>query len=384
MMPLQHAELKPGIAQPESTTAPAPKKTALRIHELDGLRGLLALMVVCYHLYGSLQSVRDLLHDKLVILTQAWYAVDVFFLMSGFVMMHVYGRTFSEGAGVKSFFKFMWARVARLYPVHVFAMTAMLLIMLPVLYREPELYAWQGRYSLGAYFGSLLMLHGPWMDYRSWNYPAWSISAEWHAYLLFPLMVPLVARIGRVGAVLAVIACTLIPLALYLQNLQPDQYPTNGVLVLLRVFPLFLAGTLMYRIGAANWFSSGFAAALLVLATVVALSHEQWAPWAVLLAPAMVLSALSQNWFQSVLRRPLLLFFGKISYSMYMTHALVETMIVLICRVARRYFQLDIAADINLAFPLWASGIVLAVVVGYFVWRWVEEPARKWVMGLKT
>ncbi|EJN08091.1 putative acyltransferase [Herbaspirillum sp. YR522] len=361
-----------------------PKRAALRIHELDGLRGMLALMVVCYHLYGSLASVRDLLHDRLVILTQAWYAVDVFFLMSGFVMMHVYGKAFSQGAGLKAFFRFMWARVARLYPVHVFAMTAMLLIMLPVLYRQPELYAWQGRYSLGAYVGSLLMLHGPWIDYRSWNYPAWSISAEWHAYLLFPLMVPWVARIGRVGAILAVIACTLVPLALYLQNLQPDQYPTNGVLVLLRVFPLFLAGALLYRIAPAHWFGSGLAAAVLVLATVVALSHEQWAPWAVLLAPAMVLSALSGNWFQAALRRPVLLFFGKISYSMYMTHALVETLIVLVCRVARRYFQLDIASDLQLAFPLWAGGIVLAIVVGYAVWRWVEEPARKWVMSLQT
>jgi len=383
-MPMQHAQLKPAAVQAEAQPALPPKKATLRIHELDGLRGLLALMVICYHLYGSLHSVRDLLHDRLVILTQAWYAVDVFFLMSGFVMMHVYGRTFSQGTGLRSFFRFMWARVARLYPVHVFAITAMLLIMLPVLYRQPELYAWQGRYSLGAYVGSLLMLHGPWIDYRSWNYPAWSISAEWHAYLLFPLMVPLVARIGRVGAILAMFACTLVPLALYLQNLQPDQYPTNGVLVLLRVFPLFLAGTLMYRVAPARWFASGLAAAVLVLATIVALSVESWAPWAVLLAPALVLSALSHNWFQAVLRRPVWLFFGKISYSMYMTHALVETLIVLICRVARRYFQLDIPGDLQLAFPLWCGGILLAIAVGYAVWRWIEEPARKWVMGLQT
>jgi peptidoglycan/LPS O-acetylase OafA/YrhL len=356
-----------------------------RIHELDGLRGMLALFVVCYHMYGPLAILRTTFAEKFPLLLQGWYPVDVFFLMSGFVMMHVYQRAFSGTLHWAAFWQFMRARVARLYPVHVAAMFLMLLCMLPAIYKSPDLYQWGGRYSLGAFVGSLAMLHGPWIDYRSWNYPAWSISAEWHAYLLFPLLVPLALRCRGVVAGLMLVASAVVPFTLYLQQLSPDPFPTNGWPVLMRVFPLFFGGMLLYRVAPVRWFSSGTAALLFVGGTLVVLFFDKFSALAVLLAPPMIMAALSENWFQSLLRRPTLLFLGKISYSLYMTHALVETFFVtLLQRVGMRFFNYDLGAHLGPSFLVWSAGIGVALVLGYCTWRWVEEHARQWVMRVTT
>ncbi|WP_290970866.1 acyltransferase [Herbaspirillum sp.] len=355
--------------------------SVMRLHELDGLRGILALLVVSYHMYGPLPLVHAAFAGHAAILTQAWYAVDVFFLMSGFVMMHVYGKTFEERPSLATFRLFMRARFARLYPVHLAALTLMLIVMLPFLAHTAGLFSWHGRYSLGAFAASLLMLHGPWVEYRSWNYPAWSISAEWHAYLLFPAMWLLARRAAGARAVLLLACCTLIPFAVYLMDAPSERYPTNGVVLLARAIPLFFGGMLLYRLHHLNrirW--RGGAAAVCVAATVALLCSDA-APAAVLLAPCLVLSALSKNWFQSLLRSKPLLFLGKISYSLYMTHALVEMFFVeATLRAASRYLHAELNAGLAVSFGLWLAGVVLALALGYVAWRWLEEPARRWLM----
>lgn len=359
----------------------APHPPVARIHELDGLRGLLALMVVMFHLVAPFPALRLVLEAHANIIMQAWYAVDVFFLMSGFVMMHVYGKTFTAQPGWTTFWQFMRARVARLYPVHVVAMVALLLIMLPFIFRSSELYAWSGRYSAGAFIGSLLMLHSPWIDYRSWNYPAWSISAEWHAYLVFPLLVPLLARLRGKGVMIAACLCVLLPYVLYQQDLQPDQYPTNGWLVMLRVLPLFFCGMCLYTLNPVRWLAGNVAATLVVVASLALLCLDATAPLAVLLAPGLVLATLGGNWLQALMRRPSLLFLGKISYSMYMTHALIETLMQLLVKALHRFAGIDPQSAWGLGAALWTCSIMMAVALGYGTWRFVEEPGRRWVLA---
>ncbi len=378
-----HASAEP-IPARKAEASVTPHPPVARIHELDGLRGLLALMVVMFHLVAPFPALRVVLEAHANVIMQAWYAVDVFFLMSGFVMMHVYGRTFLAQPGWTTFWKFMRARVARLYPVHVAAMVALLLIMLPFIFRSSELYAWSGRYSAGAFLGSLLMLHSPWIDYRSWNYPAWSISAEWHAYLAFPLMVPLLARLRTKAAAVAAGMCVLVPFLLYLQDVQPDQYPTNGWLVLLRVLPLFFCGMCLYVLNPVRWLAGNAAAALLAAASIVLLCFDATAPWAVLLAPALVLSTLGGNWLQALMRRPALLFLGKISYSMYMTHALIETVTRIILRGIEMVLNVKLEGDWPLDLGLWACTILAAVVLGHWTCRWIEEPCRRWLMSRRA
>lgn len=375
------------VMRPIGSSAAATPSTAahpavMRLHELDGLRGILALLVVSYHMYGPLPLMHAVLAGYVPVLTQAWYAVDVFFLMSGFVMMHVYGKTFGQQPTLQTFLLFMRARFARLYPIHLAALTVMLVVMLPFLAQTAGLFSWHGRYSLGAFAASLLMLHGPWLEYRSWNYPAWSISAEWHAYLLFPLLWWLARRAAGIKAVLLLACCVLIPFAIYLADASPERYPTNGLVLLARAIPLFFGGMLLYRLHHQKqmaWRTG--VATLWVAATVGLLCFDAAAPAAVLLAPGLVLAALSENRFQSLLRSRPLLFLGKISYSLYMTHALVETFFVeASLRAASRYLHLELNAGLAISFVLWLAGVLLALGLGYAAWRWLEEPARRRLM----
>lgn len=368
-------------------TAPAPDGAGVthlaveRIHELDGLRGILALFVVVYHLLGPLTGLTPVLSVWMPVFLQGWYAVDVFFLMSGFVMMYVYGKQFHGPFSWAGFRAFMWARGARLYPVHVFALFATLLLVLPMFLKgAAEFLTISGRYSLGAFVSSLLMLQSPWVDYRSWNYPAWSISAEWHAYLVFPLLVPLIHRLNWRPALAVVVAGVIIPLLVYLQGVGPDRYPSNGLPVLLRVLPLFIAGMALYRIWphvrrvADGW------AVLAVAGTLLCLWFEQLGPLAVLLVPLLVLAALRQRWLRTCFSSAPLLWLGKVSYSLYMTHALVEGVTSFALRMLERRYGAGWAPSAVLSGAVLLLEIVAALLLGWLTWKWIEVPGRNFLI----
>ena len=350
---------------------------AARLHELDGLRGLLALFVVGYHLAGPLAALRAAMGVWTPFMLEGWYAVDVFFLMSGFVMMHVYGDSFAGAWNWRAWRRFMQARVARLYPVHLAALAVLFVCVLQYMLKAPELAADGGRYSVRALLASLFMLHSPWIGYRSWNYPAWSISAEWHAYLLFPLLVPLVRKLSGVAALLWLTLAVLIPLGLYLQHLLPDPYPTNGLVVLARVLPLFTGGMALYVLrGKGDWMS-GPLALLATLGTVACLCSPAVAPYSVLLTPLLVLAVLENRVVRGLFRSGPLVWLGKISYSLYMTHALVEIFLMrLAAKAVERYADPALLRQVGPALLLWLASLGAALLLGWLTWRWIEGPGR--------
>ncbi|MBN8966747.1 MAG: acyltransferase [Rhizobiales bacterium] len=61
------------------------------------------------------------------LLDKGYLAVDMFFMLSGFVMTHVYWRTFVKKGG-NHYWAFLSARIARLYPLHLFVLALFLAI----------------------------------------------------------------------------------------------------------------------------------------------------------------------------------------------------------------------------------------------------------------
>lgn len=352
---------------------------ANRIHQLDGLRGLLAVFVALYHLQASFPALQPFLLIQAPIFLQGWYAVDVFFVMSGFVMLHVYGKTFANGVTLPLFLRFMWARVVRLYPVHLFALLVTLVLLLPMLIPHRELFlAWSGRYSLGAFLASLFMLQSPWVDYRSWNYPAWSISAEWHAYVVFPLLVLMMRKCSVWMSWLLIGLGVAVPLLLYLPPYEVEQYPTNGLEVLFRVLPLFIVGIALHAIWSRVRRVPAALGLLTVLATLVLLCFSSVAPFAVLLVPLLVLSVLRTPWLERQLSSAPLLWLGKISYSLYMTHALVQSFVLSVTvHHLQHWLGPEFTLGVGTSLCMWLAGAGLAVVLGWATWKWVEVPARR-------
>lgn len=358
-----------------------------RIHELDGLRGFLALYVAAYHLANPLHALAATLDQWVPVFRQGWYAVDVFFIMSGFVMMHVYAQFFVKSMSPQAIKKFYIARVARLYPVHIVTLIAMVVIVVPAGWYNLNLFNSEGRFSASAALASLFMLHGPWIDHRTWNYPSWSISAEWHAYLLFPFVAGMISRSRGPAVYLFFVVCTIIPFALYIGNFVAERYPTNGSYLLVRAIPLFIVGITVYRLRSINptLFAGHGCMAMTLVGTLLALSSPDWAPFAVLMAPFVVMSALGNRFFGGILRNRFLLFLGAISYSLYMTHALVEILgIGAVLRTAKIFGGIDLAADPFACLFVWCAALLISLVVGTLTWQWIELPGRQFVLRLLT
>jgi peptidoglycan/LPS O-acetylase OafA/YrhL len=146
---------------------------------LDALRGVAACLVLLYH---SKFTVWD---EPTALMRNAYLSVDLFFVISGFVMQHAYGDRIRQGMPL---FDYMVLRLGRIYPLHLF----MLLVWVPYIAFKTHLFD-QGfggtdpSDSNAWTFLSHLLLVQAWHlhDSLSWNYPSWSISAEWAVYLLF-------------------------------------------------------------------------------------------------------------------------------------------------------------------------------------------------------
>lgn len=146
---------------------------------LDALRGVAACLVLLYH---SKFTVWD---EPTALMRNAYLAVDLFFVISGFVMQHAYGARIRQGMPL---FDYMVLRLGRIYPLHLF----MLLVWVPYIVFKTHLFH-QGfggtapSHSNAWSFLSNVLLIQAWNlhDSLNWNYPSWSISAEWAVYLLF-------------------------------------------------------------------------------------------------------------------------------------------------------------------------------------------------------
>jgi peptidoglycan/LPS O-acetylase OafA/YrhL len=215
-----------------------------RIPCLDGLRGIAAIAVMEFH-FAIFFLPQAKLFDILPGLDRAYLAVDLFFMISGFVMAHVYGQQLAlDWRG--HWLKFGIARFARLYPA--FAATTLFMVIAFVLFREPlPLVSLSGR-SLA--LQPLLLQQ--WAPGLSWNYPSWSISTEAEAYIYFVFFAGLVIR-GNPR--LVAVCCIFVIVALSVSKGGTLNYFVGGR-ALLRTIAEFSLGVLLYRASsreAARW-----------------------------------------------------------------------------------------------------------------------------------
>ena len=155
---------------------------------LTSLRFIAAFWVLLYHFKDHL----GLGMGQFGLVADGYLGVDLFFTLSGFILAHVYlshleGGRFGYGGFLKN-------RIARVYPMHLAALGAMLVLfagaaILGVGESNPD------AFRLSDLPAHLLMIHA-WGATPSvgWNFPSWSISAEWLAYLLFPIVAGVVKR----------------------------------------------------------------------------------------------------------------------------------------------------------------------------------------------
>jgi len=95
------------------------------------IRGIAALLVVVFHF--EILLVQFVPPQQSMFFRKCYLMVDLFFILSGFIIYHVYGRAFARSIGRTSLRKFWVARIAHVYPLHLFAL---LVIILTVVFSD--------------------------------------------------------------------------------------------------------------------------------------------------------------------------------------------------------------------------------------------------------
>jgi peptidoglycan/LPS O-acetylase OafA/YrhL len=348
-----------------------PVATPPDLRALTSLRFLAALWVVLFAAWPHLDA--GFVPNAV---TRGYLGVEVFFVLSGFILSHVY----LEAAGEKRFTYggFLWARVARVYPLHLVTLFGMIGLgvagAVAGIVVSDSLLDWR---SLPAH----LTLTHAWglASGASFNHPSWSISAEWFAYLSFPAFAFVAWRL-RERPILAVAGAAALALAIYAAFQPLAGFSLTEATFrwgALRIVPCFMLGCALYllhRRGPLPY--AGWIALACGAGVIAAASLRLWDPIVVLLAGGLILALGSvANERAGLLSSRAGVYLGEISYSVYMVCAPV---LLLGVNVAARLTGAD---DKRLHVIVWLAVIAAIPVAAALTYHLVERPARKALRG---
>lgn len=155
---------------------------------INFLRALAALLVLVYHVIELAPWPAFPASGAALIFRIGWIGVDLFFVISGFVIGLSAIRLHREGGGDYRR-TFMRRRLARIVPLYVFTCAVFLFLVRPSMLLLP----WDRlAVQIGSHVAFLHNLH-PWL-HSSINGANWSVAAEMQFYLLAIFAVPLLSR----------------------------------------------------------------------------------------------------------------------------------------------------------------------------------------------
>lgn len=354
------------------------------IPSLTGIRGVLSIWVVIYHFWPDALLLFPAFAMFTPVIEKGRFAVPAFFILSGVVLAHNY-RHLGGSWNSKTVREFLVKRLVRVYPVHFVSLVIVLMMVVVSWYC-----GWKVSdtgYSFRDFVLNCFLVH-TWVPHFSlnWNYPSWSISSEWFAYLFFcPLMV-LCHRISRRAAWVALGLSAVGSLAIYC---------TPGELLfreLLCVVPTFCWGVFFVfawpKSGEPAMPSLRYPTASHVLLRITALSvlvscflPSPYAVASLLISLGVLINALYLPGNEACF--PLAVspvrFLGEVSYSLYMTHTLAQKILYQLFP-SSNYVSASLATR-SVVLVVYAALIVSMTMVMYFG---VERPARRFSRNVRS
>ncbi len=366
---------------------PNPVPEAGEIQPLTGIRGFAVWMVVLGHFYGSWVILLPGVKLLQPLAQRGQLGVDLFFVLSGFILSYVY-----DVGGVRLDFaryrKFVWFRLARIYPMHLAMLGAAALLA----GLGPR---WSltidGSYPMASLPYQLTMTHA-WIVAHNfqWNYPSWSISAEWFAYLvIFPLAGIMLRWHLRASGFLSVAYGALGGWLMLLYFFDGEVFWRYGALW--RVSLEFIAGSALFGIyrresritGWCQKYATAVFLCLLICVFTLALVPGKimhllrFIPC--LFLPVLLLGLTGkESAFARLLSTPLALFFGRISYAVYMCHAVMHRLIY--ATLPAEQFA---TSPLTVRLFLLLANLALITGVATGAYYLVELPARNLMRRLK-
>jgi peptidoglycan/LPS O-acetylase OafA/YrhL len=339
---------------------------------LDAIRGLAALGVLLSHYKAHFNAVP--LYP--VLFPFYWgggYLVDVFFVLSGFLLGRLY-RTEAQWRG------FLFKRIVRLFPLHWATLVVVTLLQRAYVARTGTPFVFRAD-DVRLFVLNLGLLQNVGFEGLagfSFNGPSWSISVEWLVNLVFLALLFVPRRRVWIATALAAGAV----LGLWMVNGRLAGFGVwGGVLtspVLRGTYGFFVGVCLAELVSPAArqryvWDVAGVACAALI---VFLLGHPIWLESAVtefglvgVLTPALIASCSHGVWLARVTRWRPLVWLGDVSFSVYLWHFPIQIVFALL--VARGW---SIPYDAEMTLLIF---VAVTYLVGDASWRWFEVPVQR-------
>jgi peptidoglycan/LPS O-acetylase OafA/YrhL len=303
------------------------KYTRGHLIALDGIRGCAILFVLLFHLF------KDLYFPFNIFSKIGWIGVDLFFVLSGFLITGILYDT----KGNKNYLSvFIFKRVLRIFPLYYLALLIFFIVLLIPNITSYNKYLDKGHFNDVTYYLTYTQnihfsLHG-WGITDILNH-FWSLAIEEQFYLVWPLVIMFSKK-----RKIILIACFLIGIALLTRNLYPHR-PFSYVFTLARIDALAIgsiASVLIRRnISFLNKFTIPFIITTLAVLSYIIVSTKSveatnihfirygYTLFAILFASLIILTFDSKRigcLSRYFLENKFLLFLGKYSYGIYVYH----------------------------------------------------------------
>jgi peptidoglycan/LPS O-acetylase OafA/YrhL len=352
--------------------------------ELDSIRGLAILGVLFYHGFYWHIDISRFPSTARIFLTMMWtgrMGVELFFVLSGFLITGILLRSTSQQNYYKRFYL---RRALRIFPIYLL----ILLVLLVIRYAPISFIV----LSL-LYLSNLTPLFGVPMAYTV----LWSLAVEEHFYFLWPMLVRRVSRIGLMAICFFVIA--IVPLSRLatfyatfhngLANYVSFEFTWNALdgLACGAVLSIWLNGFAVSR--RKLLILSIILLAISVLMWMILWSHGilsfnnpvgaalQLVPWHLAFTSLLGLFLLIGTSNQRKLVQPgFLRFFGEISYGLYLIHVLMFDLVDYLSNRGLRVAGTSTLTSLSVRFSL---ATTMAIVIAFVSRRYFED----WFLALK-
>lgn len=295
--------------------------------KLESLRGVAACFIVLYHSPFVFST------QTTTFVSNSYLFVDLFFILSGFVMAHAYSDRILAGL---TLYNFAGLRLARLYPLHLIMLLAYLAFVAAKHYAHLKGFGGPQEFdqnNLYSFITNLLLIQALGVhSYDTWNTLSWSISVEFYTYIIFFFLTSTLDK--RKSTLLpAIIVAATYGLILYLNSGKINLPYEYGIF---RCVAGFYLGVLIYRLRIKQkkeiqHINCAESASLLSLITSVSLAHTgliaQTCSIISLGATILVFSQHRSGFFGRIIDTSMFTGIGRWSYSIYMIHGLLIAVI---------------------------------------------------------
>ena len=323
------SRLRGGLAAIRKSAGSTPTAPAAepRVVALDGLRGLMTIMVVLSHFFGEIEN-------GIHALCIGWIAVIMFFVLSGYLV----GRLILEKMDRANFVRvFYIRRVCRTLPVYIFCV--FFVFVLTRAFAGRPWANWDEVFPLWSYltfFQNFFMVSTKTFG-AEWLAPTWTLAVEEQFYLLGPAVFFLVPRRYLIAVFSSAIGAALIyRYAVFELGLWPK---LAGLCLLPGVADGLICGliaAILIKTDAIKWARYDMmlrVGPIIALVAVIALktlsgktgsAFDIWSELVVAVGCAMYILAIVRGSPEGKrLEHPFYCFFGTNSYAIYLTHLTV-------------------------------------------------------------